>query len=466
MSARAQQTLHGFFKARAIKWSAIGFLLTVCVTLPSAFYIAKVASERQVQTVARAAANAYRQQILDGHVRDAQFQMRNALGLSMGESVVVRDASLSAIYPLNKRDETSECPKGQSICWSRNMQYVHYLYPIYFDDEPKKELSGYLDLTLKPVVDQKVFALFFLTVCLAFIVQAIGLSSSLVRVGKRLTVQLTEWANHLRDTPNGSIAAKVALPFAEINLMQTAVDGLNVEIKRLEEVSANKAKAAAQLSILRELGHDLRTPLSQLAKFFSVLTHSTRSNGKLDEEIVSHIDRILVRMGNIVRQVRTVSTGTQVTQSVSVLEKETKLLLSDLAQDSEISQKAVNLQFLSKAKETNANVSPVALHRILENLIRNAVHAVDMGGEVTVMLDSKSDRPTLTVKDNGAGIPEDIQSKIFDFDFTTKPSRGTGLGLGIVKKLCNEIQAELSFVSEVGKGTEFQVSFQPARMEQ
>lgn len=470
-----QETLHHFFKTQAIRWSVIGFLLTVCFTVPSAIYVAKVASERQVLTVAKSAANAYRRQIVDGHVRDAQFQMRGALSLSEGETAIVRDAALAPIYPMPGQSGPPECAIDKPICWSKGLQYVHYLYPIYYDEETKKELFGFLDVTLRPLVDQKIFGLLFAAICLAFIVQAIGLSSVLIRSGKKLTEQLSNWATHLRDRPTDSLNSDGSLQFSEVALMQEAVSGLHIEIKRLEQSAAAKAKDAAQLSILRELGHELKTPLSQLAKFFSVLTHSARATGKLNEEIVGDFERILTRMGDIVRQVRALNTGnidingsalrpgTTGQSGFSMLDRETRLFLSDLEFDPEISQKSVKIRMEDGAAiNACAKIAPVAFHRILENLVRNAIHAVDAHGEIVIGVQERhGGHPTLFVKDNGSGISPEVQDQIFDFDFTTKPSRGTGLGLGIVKKLCTEVDAEITFVSETGKGTTFEVLFRP-----
>jgi len=194
--------------------------------------------------------------------------------------------------------------------------------------------------------------------------------------------------------------------------------------------------------------------------------------GTLNEDVVNDIERTLTRMGDIVRQVRALNTGITASSGVfgtpgktefSILEKETRLFLSDLAFDAEITQKSVNIRIEGGADASAcAKVAPVAFHRILENLVRNAIHAVDTHGEIVIGVhESHGGRPTLLVKDNGSGIAPELWDRIYDFDFTTKPSRGTGLGLGIVKRLCTEVDAELDFVSGSEKGTTFKVVFRP-----
>ncbi|MGN6163074.1 MAG: ATP-binding protein, partial [Flavisolibacter sp.] len=60
----------------------------------------------------------------------------------------------------------------------------------------------------------------------------------------------------------------------------------------------------------------------------------------------------------------------------------------------------------------------------------------------------------ITIKDNGEGIPEDMRSKIFTPNFTTKTS-GTGLGLAMCKSIVEQAKGHVWFETEEGKGTTF-----------
>ena len=61
---------------------------------------------------------------------------------------------------------------------------------------------------------------------------------------------------------------------------------------------------------------------------------------------------------------------------------------------------------------------------------------------------------TISVKDNGEGIPEEMRSKIFTPNFTTKTS-GTGLGLAMTKSIVEQAKGNIWFETEEGKGTTF-----------
>ena len=75
---------------------------------------------------------------------------------------------------------------------------------------------------------------------------------------------------------------------------------------------------------------------------------------------------------------------------------------------------------------------------------------------VQVNLDVKYDKVVITISDNGTGIPEDLQKKLFTPNFTTKSS-GMGLGLSIVKKYVESAKGRIWFESEADKGTVFYV---------
>ena len=106
---------------------------------------------------------------------------------------------------------------------------------------------------------------------------------------------------------------------------------------------------------------------------------------------------------------------------------------------------------------------PLVLRRILENLVTNAIDAVDgTGGRVTVQTEALADgRARLTVADTGHGMSRDQLDRAFDDFQTTKPG-GTGLGLSIVRRLVADLHADLRVETEPGTGTRMSITF-PAR---
>jgi histidine kinase len=105
------------------------------------------------------------------------------------------------------------------------------------------------------------------------------------------------------------------------------------------------------------------------------------------------------------------------------------------------------------------------INSIFSNLLLNAKDALVerdiQDKEIKVIvekIDQMEDKQVIVkVKDNGSGIPEDVQSEIFEPFYSTKPSSGTGLGLSVVKRLVEVYGGRIEFESRVNEGTTFTI---------
>ncbi len=106
------------------------------------------------------------------------------------------------------------------------------------------------------------------------------------------------------------------------------------------------------------------------------------------------------------------------------------------------------------------------LHRALQNLLSNAVKYSPEGGRITLGGCSDGESITLFVRDEGIGIPPDVQERIFDRYFRHCPGEGlsvggTGLGLALVKEIVNAHRGHLRVESAPGQGSTFFISLPP-----
>ncbi|MBT4503598.1 MAG: HAMP domain-containing histidine kinase [Gemmatimonadetes bacterium] len=100
------------------------------------------------------------------------------------------------------------------------------------------------------------------------------------------------------------------------------------------------------------------------------------------------------------------------------------------------------------------------IYRAILNLVTNAIDACtesESGDLVILRSQGTPEEIVLTVEDNGIGMSDAIQARLFTRFFSTKSSGGTGLGLSVVKKITEEHGGTLRVKSEVGKGTEFHI---------
>jgi signal transduction histidine kinase len=97
------------------------------------------------------------------------------------------------------------------------------------------------------------------------------------------------------------------------------------------------------------------------------------------------------------------------------------------------------------------------IRQVLVNLMENACQAMTSGGTLNVGTRSYAEQIEIIIADTGCGIPQEHLNKIFAPFFTTK-SRGTGLGLAVVKKIIERHQGTMQVKSKVGEGTAFHIT--------
>ncbi len=117
-------------------------------------------------------------------------------------------------------------------------------------------------------------------------------------------------------------------------------------------------------------------------------------------------------------------------------------------------------------RDMSGTFDPEGLHSLLCNLVANAIDAcrfdpsADKTGHTIALraLSNGADAVVLEVEDNGAGIPEDLNGKVFEDFFSSKGTEGTGIGLLVVQKVAEEHGGRVTFASTPGVGTTFTVT--------
>jgi hypothetical protein len=102
------------------------------------------------------------------------------------------------------------------------------------------------------------------------------------------------------------------------------------------------------------------------------------------------------------------------------------------------------------------------LRELSLHILDVAENGINAGGtliRITVIEDSKENRLTIKIADNGRGIPEDMISKIVDPFYTTRTTRKVGLGLGLFREACKRCEGDLEIRSKEGEGTEVTATF-------
>lgn len=170
-------------------------------------------------------------------------------------------------------------------------------------------------------------------------------------------------------------------------------------------------------------------------------------------------DRMILGMVNLLNHL-------QQEGEVFIVKKDVNLneFLMSVQKEFLITAEYEKIEFIFEPASENImiRIDPNAMGQALNNLLSNAFKYSDAGDRVIFSADVDESVLTLTVSDTGIGIPEEHLEKIFEKGFRVPTDRhlsveGTGLGLGIVKRIVEYHQGTIHIASEFGKGTQFYI---------
>lgn len=228
----------------------------------------------------------------------------------------------------------------------------------------------------------------------------------------------------------------------------------------LSDITAVKQGEEIRSEFFANASHELKTPLTAIKGFNDVIRMKSKDGDikTLSAKIDKEVNRVVSLIDDMLNLSKLETTKTPIVEKVDIVA---------VAYDAEESISA-----LARAKNVNIEISGEGTvemekdhaYELVKNLMENAVRYNEDGGHVFVTVDEKAGKVTLKVKDDGIGIDEENQSRIFERFYRVNKSRsretgGTGLGLSIVKHVAELYGAKLTLSSTLGAGTEITVSF-------
>ncbi|MGH9559196.1 MAG: ATP-binding protein, partial [Bryobacteraceae bacterium] len=208
------------------------------------------------------------------------------------------------------------------------------------------------------------------------------------------------------------------------------------------------------------VAHEVNTPLAVISTYAQMLAKQISGDTE-KAPLLEKIARQTFRASEIVNSLLNFS-RTSPTEFASIdlnkIVRETVALLEHQLVKAGIEVKLALDERLPKIKG-----NPGKLQQVFLNLFLNARDAMDLGGTLAVRTSSHDGWVRATVRDSGAGIPEENLARIFDPFFTTKGARkGTGLGLSVSYGIVREHGGDIEVESKPGAGARFHLSFPEA----
>lgn len=238
---------------------------------------------------------------------------------------------------------------------------------------------------------------------------------------------------------------------------QRAEDEARKALRREMDVNELKTKFVSMAS------HEFRTPLSSILSSASLI-RKYREKGDLDK-IDKHIDRIKSSVNHLTNILNDfLSLGKLEEGKVEVTWEPLDLVevFTDIIEEMKLTLKPgqdISLETAGNSRPVHSD--PKVIRNIAFNLISNASKYSGEGKLISVSIAYLAQQITVSIRDQGIGIPRDEARHIFERFFRASNAsniQGTGLGLNIVKRYVSLLKGEIGFVSEWGKGSIFTIT--------
>lgn len=233
----------------------------------------------------------------------------------------------------------------------------------------------------------------------------------------------------------------------------------DVSEEKQKETRLRRSESLASMTTMAAgIAHEIKNPLAAMKIHVQLLRKEYERKGQITyeqaerylnvlEEEISYLNGIAV---DFLFAVKPMNVDLKLAD-VNNLCKDIVNFIEPELNDNLIEIECKYAQYLPKV-ELDVNY----MKQALLNIVKNAMHAMEGGGNLTILTKLDGDFISLSISDTGSGIPEEKISKIFEPYYTTKDT-GTGLGLTVVFKVIKEHKGEISVSSVINEGTTFTI---------
>jgi signal transduction histidine kinase len=450
------RSLASNIKRQAFVWTGAGLVLTLTIGGILSLELLLRDLERKTEMEAESIISMDRTDLLSGtDVRALELRLKKQLGIQEGENLLFLDAQHKPWVGDLRLTSLASCA-SRTPCRNVATRKVIFEAPIFFDEE-RKSSWGFLHIERNASTNWALVLSVALAVVSGALFQGLGIYFGMLRSVGRVSGVLSSWAERLSKNPKDD-GHYHAAPFSEIEPIAAALSGLKGEIDALEKA----ARDQGALTTLRGVGHDILNPVARMKRIVGTM----EMEGGANTELLASLRANIKRLSGYAEQLKLIykrQTG-ESQELVPVLDvsHEVRALAKEFLSDPEVAEKSLTLD-VEVIDGCQARIPAAAFGRIIENLCINSIQASNQGATVTLKVSSREGRVSICVADSGIGIPEQFQRKIFEPDFSTKPNKGTGLGLFVVKQVCEQYGGQISFFSRPG-ATTFTLMFPSAEV--
>lgn len=236
----------------------------------------------------------------------------------------------------------------------------------------------------------------------------------------------------------------------------------------VSDVTELKKAEGIRSEFTANVSHELKTPLTSIKGFTDMLSSGMVASPADQKRFITMIGVEVDRLIDLINDILKLSE----LESVAIDQTEERSAVLDAARETasllEPSAKAAGVTLAVEGEPATVAVPMSRLKELLFNLVGNGIKYSENGGSVITRVRVQDGKAVISVADQGIGIPQEDQSRVFERFYRVEKGRarkngGTGLGLAIVKHITQLYGGTVSLESEVGKGSTFTVTLPVAQ---
>ncbi len=245
----------------------------------------------------------------------------------------------------------------------------------------------------------------------------------------------------------------------EIGALVSEYNKKVVELEKNAKLLVKSERESAWREMAKQVAHEIKNPLTPMKLSIQHLQRLAKDDSENLNERIERTTKTLIE------QIETLTKIADEFSSFAKMPKanEEKINLIPIIETTIdlFNEENVLITFnTTNASEINIVADKDEISRVFNNLIKNSIQAIpeNVQGQIEVNISQNESTILIEIKDNGSGISEELNDKIFVPNFTTK-STGMGLGLAMVKKIIENADGEIWFETKQNLGTSFFIEF-------
>ncbi|MBO5292370.1 MAG: two-component sensor histidine kinase [Lachnospiraceae bacterium] len=303
-----------------------------------------------------------------------------------------------------------------------------------------------------------IFPMLLLGIAVAFVLSVI--------IGIRFTNTVTEPLYEISQEMEKAQGEELDFNFKkykyeELNVISDATLKLSEEIR--EHISQVEKERRIRQEFFSNASHELKTPITAIKGYAELLDNGFAQDEETKKNFLKRILKTTDNMTNLINDILMISRLEANEIEVTFSEVRMNLLVEDVFEALEPIAADCQITLHRECEPVVMEASAKQMRELLMNLVGNGLKYNQPGGNVWVTVRRLGENLTIEVRDDGVGISEEDQRRIFERFYRVDKGRsrkmgGTGLGLSIVKHIVEYYDGEISLQSKLGEGSTFFVA--------